>query len=67
MVKEKVGFDFARGTVIEFERGIATGNILQRVDRYEQAKILGKKEKNMMSRKKMLLFLAMLIFSIYHY
>jgi len=43
--KEEIKFDFVNGTEIEFENGIATGNILRKVDRCEQARILEERRK----------------------
>jgi len=47
ILKEKNCLDFAYGTELEFERGIATGNIFRKLDRYGKAKILEEKKKEL--------------------
>ena len=45
VLKEDIGLDFAVGTKLEYQNGITTGKILEKVDRYKKAEILEKKKK----------------------
>lgn len=39
-LREILSLDFSQGTALEFENGMATGRIFQKIDRYGKAKIL---------------------------
>ncbi len=42
-VKEDMGLDFSYGSELKFERGIATGDMLKKLDRYDRANVVKQK------------------------
>jgi len=58
VLKEILALDFAKGTQLEFRKGMATGKILEGFDRYKKAKTLQEIRKKYALNKKDVIFIG---------